>query len=126
MIRAIDTGLPHFGRPTEWATTAAGLLFTCAVPVRADGSFEVGEPRAQISLSLNNLRQVMSAAGGKMNDVAQVIVYLTDAKYVSVLNEVWGEFFEEPYPNRAIVVVSAIGVPDIIVMMQVHASLNSG
>ncbi len=68
----------------------------------------------------------MSAAGGKMNDVAQVIVYLTDAKYVSVLNEVWGEFFEEPYPNRAIVIVSAIGVPDIIVMMQIHASLNSG
>ncbi len=125
MIRAIETGLPHFGRPTEWATSGAGVLFTCAVPVRSDGSFETGDPRAQIELSLSNLNQVMEAAGGKMNDVAQVIVYLTSADHVPMLNEVWGDYFVEPYPNRAIVIVSAIGVPDIIVMMQVHAALES-
>ena len=60
-----------------------------------------------------------------MNDVAQVIVYLTSADHVPVLNEVWGDYFVEPYPNRAIVIVSAIGVPDIVVMMQVHAALES-
>ena len=125
MIKAIETGLPHFGRPTEWATTGSGVLFTCAVPVRADGSFETGDPRAQIELSLSNLKQVMEAAGGKMNDVAQVIVYLTSAEHVPVLNEVWGEYFVEPYANRAIVIVTAIGVPDIVVMMQVHAALES-
>lgn len=124
MIKPIDTGLPHFGRPTEWATTGAGLLFTCAVPVLADGSFEIGEPRAQITLSLANLRQVMKAAGGKMNDIAQVIVYLTSADHIPVLNEVWADFFVEPYPNRAIVIVSAIGVPNIVVMMQVNAVLD--
>ena len=125
MIRAIDTGLPDFGRPTEWATTGAGVLFTCAVPVRSDGSFETGEPRAQIDLTLANLRQVMQAAGGQMNDVAQVIVYLTSAEHVPVLNEVWGEYFVAPFPNRAIVIVTAIGVPDLTVMMQVHAVLES-
>ena len=125
MIRAIETGLPHFGRPTEWATTGAGVLFTCAVPVRADGSFETGAPRAQIALFLANLKQVLDAAGGKMNDVAQVIVYLTSAEHVPVLNEVWGEYFVEPYPNRAIVIVTAIGVPDIVVMMQVNAALET-
>ena len=123
MIKAIDTGLPHFGRPTEWATTGAGVLFTCAVPVRADGSFETGNPRAQITVSLRNLTQVLDAAGGKMNDVAQVIVYLTSADHIPVLNDVWADFFVEPYPNRAIVIVTAIGVPDIVVMMQVHAVL---
>lgn len=125
MIRAIETGLPHFGRPTEWATTGGGVLFTCAVPVRADGAFETGTPRAQIELSLANLQQVMTAAGAQMNDVAQVIVYLTSAEHVTVLNEVWGQFFVEPYPNRAIVIVTAIGVPEIIIMMQVHAVLES-
>jgi enamine deaminase RidA (YjgF/YER057c/UK114 family) len=124
MIRTIETGLPHFGRPTEWATMGSGILFTCAVPVRPDGSFETGDPRRQIDLSLANLRQVMQAAGGRMNDVAQVIVYLTDAAYVAVLNEVWAEYFVPPYPNRAIAIVSAIGVPGIVVMMQVHAAME--
>ena len=124
MIKAIDTGLPHFGRPTEWATTGAGIVFTAAVPVKADGTFETGDARDQIKLSLNNLRQVMDAAGGKMNDIAQVMVYLTSADHIPVLNELWGEYFVPPYANRAIVIVNAIGVPDIVVMMQVNAVLG--
>ena len=124
MIEAIETGLPHFGRPTEWATKGSGVMFTCAVPVKPDGTFETGDARAQITLSLQNLRQVIQAAGAKMNDVAQVIVYLTSADHVPVLNELWGGFFVEPYANRAIVIVSATGVPDVCVMMQVHAALD--
>ena len=64
MIQAVDTGLPHFGRPTEWATVGSGILFTCAVPVKADGSFETGDPRKQIELSLANSPAGHGQGGG--------------------------------------------------------------
>ena len=124
MKRVIETGLPEFGRPVEWATIGGGLLCTAAVPMKSDGSYETGEPRAQIELALSNLEKVVAAAGGQLADVLQIMVFLTGAEHIPTLNEVWAEHFDPPHPNRAVVIVAAIGVPDIVIMMQVHANIG--
>ncbi len=125
MKRVVRTGLPDIARPMEWATMGGGLLCTAAVPIEADGGFETGDARAQVALALSNLEKIVTAAGGQLTDVMQVMVYLTSADHIPVLNELWAETFKPPYPNRAVVIVTAIGVPDVVIMMQVLAHIDS-
>lgn len=124
MKQAIKTGLPEFGRPVEWATKGGGLLLTTAVPIKADGTFETGEVRSQIALALDNLETAVKAGGGTLADVLQVMVHLTDPAHIVTLNDEWATRFVSPYPSRAIVIVKAIGVPGIVIMMQVFAYID--
>lgn len=54
----------------------------------------------------------------------QALCFLTNADLVPVLNEEWTKLFKPPYPNRGIVIVNAIGVPGIVILIQVHAYIE--
>jgi 2-iminobutanoate/2-iminopropanoate deaminase len=110
-MKAIETGLPSTGSPMEWATVAGSTLYTAQIPIRADGSYETGDIRAQTDLTLRNLVQTLDAAGLSPGDVAQVTVYLTDVNDKTGYNEVYRTFFTPPYPNRATIIVAALGIP---------------
>jgi enamine deaminase RidA (YjgF/YER057c/UK114 family) len=124
MKRVVNTGLPEFGRPTEHAVMADGHLRTTAVPLKTDGTFETGDARTQIALALGNLEKTVKAAGGEIADVVQALCFLTSAEHVPVLNEEWTKRFRPPYPNRGIPIVNAIGVPEIVILIQVHAYIG--
>ncbi len=66
----------------------------------------------------------MAAAGGTLADVTQVMIYITDAKHFAAMNEVYKEYFIEPYPNRATVVAGLL-VPGMNVEMLVHAHIGA-
>jgi enamine deaminase RidA (YjgF/YER057c/UK114 family) len=89
-----------------------------------DGTFETGDARTQIALALGNLEKTVKAAGGEMTDVVQALCFLTSAEHVPVLNEEWTKRFKPPYPNRGILIVNAIGVPEIVILIQVHAYIE--
>ncbi len=57
---------------------------------------------------LENLRAVLKAVGLDMTDVVKTTVYLTDLKTFTEMNEVYAEFFSEPYPARATVEVAKL------------------
>lgn len=63
---------------------------------------------AQTRQSLTNVRAVLEAAGASMADVADVTVLLDDIADFNAMNEVYAEFFEEPYPSRAAFEVAAL------------------
>ncbi|NIR30422.1 MAG: RidA family protein [Gammaproteobacteria bacterium] len=67
-----------------------------------------GDARAQIRQVLQNLEAVTRAAGGSLDDVAKLTVFLTDLANFPVVNEVMAEFFREPYPARAAIGVAAL------------------
>ena len=64
--------------------------------------------REQIDRVFRNLQAVASAAGGTLADVVKLNVYLTDLGDFPLVNEVMAEYFQEPYPARAAVGVSAL------------------
>lgn len=74
---------------------------------------EQGDIDAQIRRVFNNLTAVIEAAGGRLEQVVKLNVYLTDLANFPVVNEVLADFFDEPYPARAVVGVAALpkGVP---------------
>ena len=63
-------------------------------------------PQAQQALS--NVKAVLEAAGTSMNRVVKVNIFLTDMADFAKVNEVYGEFFAEPYPARSCVAVAAL------------------
>ncbi len=55
-----------------------------------------------------NLSAVCKAAGGDLNGLVKVNVYLTNLGNFATVNQVMAEFFSEPYPARAAVGVAAL------------------
>ncbi len=67
-----------------------------------------GDMRAQIVRVFENLRAVAAAAGGGLDDVVKLNVYLTDLSHFPLVNEVMAEYFTEPWPARAALGVAAL------------------
>lgn len=67
-----------------------------------------GDMRKQISQVFDNLQAVTKAAGGSLDQLAKVNIFLTDLSHFPLVNEVMAEYFSEPYPARAAVGVASL------------------
>lgn len=74
----------------------------------AEGDFEALTRRV-----FDNLAAVAEAAGGSLNDLVKLNIFLTDLAHFQTVNRIMAEYFAEPYPARAAVQVAALprGVP---------------
>lgn len=63
---------------------------------------------AQAKQVFENLVAVCEAAGGNINDLVKVNIYLTDLGHFTSVNEIMSQYFSQPYPARA-----AIGVKEL-------------
>ena len=63
---------------------------------------------AQIRRVFLNLQAVAAAAGGSLDDIVKLTVYLTDLAHFPRVNEIMAGFFKQPYPARATVGVAAL------------------
>ena len=63
---------------------------------------------AQIHRVFSNLQSVTEAAGGSMNDVVKLNVFLTDLSNFALVNSIMAEYFTQPYPARAAVGVASL------------------
>ena len=67
-----------------------------------------GDVGAQIHRVFKNLRSVCEAAGGSLNDILKLNVFLADMGNFPSVNEIMAEYFSEPYPARAAIGVAAL------------------
>ncbi|MFT4178881.1 MAG: RidA family protein [Thermomonas sp.] len=67
-----------------------------------------GDIDAQARRAFDNLKAVCEAAGGTMDDIVRVGLYLTDLSQFGAVNAVMGEYFSQPYPARSTIEVSAL------------------
>ena len=63
---------------------------------------------AQARQVFRNLQAVSQAAGGRLENIVKLTIYLLDLQYFPRVNEVMMQFFTEPYPARATIQVSAL------------------
>ena len=68
-------------------------------------SEDIAEQTHQV---FRNLAAVLNAAGGDLADCVKLTVYLTDLGNFQTVNQVMAEYFDEPFPARAAVEVSAL------------------
>ena len=96
--------------PYSQATRAGNLVFFSGqIPLDpASGELVTGGIEAQARRAFDNLKAVCEAAGGSMDDIARVGLYLTDLSQFASVNAVMGEYFAQPYPARSTIEVSAL------------------
>lgn len=67
-----------------------------------------GDFAAQAHQMFKNLSAVCEAAGGSLNDIVKLGIFLEDLSNFPVVNEVMAQYFSQPYPARA-----AVGVKQL-------------
>lgn len=74
----------------------------------ATGAFAGEDIAAQTRQSLTNIKNILAAEGLDMSHVVKTSVMLKDIADFTAMNEVYAEFFTEPYPARAAYQVAAL------------------
>ena len=87
-----------------------GLVFVSGqLPIDpATGAFPEGGVQAQTRQSLANAKAILEAAGLDLSHVVKTTVFLADMDDFAAMNEVYAEFFGEPFPARSAVAVKTL------------------
>ena len=96
--------------PYSQAVRAGGMaFFSGQIPLDpATGNLVEGDIAAQARRAFDNLKAVCEAAGGTMDDIVRVGLYLTDLSQFAAVNAVMGEYFSQPYPARSTIEVPGL------------------
>ena len=105
-----STDAPKAIGPYSQAVRAGQLLFVSGqVPLDpATGQIVAGDIAAQTRRVFDNLGAVLKAGGRSFADVVRTTVFLADMNDFAAVNEVYGQYFSEPYPARATVQVARL------------------
>ena len=89
--------------PYSQAVQEGGTIYVSGqLPINpATGEFAGADIRAQARQSLENIKAILAAAGTDMAHVVKTTVLLQDMADFAAMNEVYAEYFSEPYPARA-------------------------
>ncbi len=92
------------------AIDANGLVFLSGQIPLDPATMEVvdGDFEARARRVFDNLAAVAEAAGGSLDDVVKLTVFLTDLGNFATVNAVMEDYFEEPFPARAAVGVASL------------------
>ena len=96
--------------PYSQAIEAGGMVFASGqVPIDpATDQFVEGGIKEQTRQSLTNARNILREAGIDLTHVVKTTVFLSDMDNFAAMNEVYAEFFQQPYPARSAVAVKTL------------------
>ena len=96
--------------PYSQAVRAGGVVYLSGqIPLDpASGDLVQADISTEARRVFDNLRAVCEAAGGTLDDVARVGIYLTDLSDFAAVNAVMADYFQAPYPARSTIQVSAL------------------
>lgn len=104
------TSAPAAIGPYSQAIRAGDLVFLSGQIPLDPVTMEIveGDIEVQTRQVFNNLTAVAKAAGGSLQNAAKLTIYLVDLGDFSQVNNIMAEYFDEPYPARATIQVSAL------------------
>ena len=96
--------------PYSQATRAGDMVFLSGQIALdpATGLLVEGGIEAQARRAFDNLKAVCEAAGGSLDDVVRLGLYLTDLGQFAVVNQVMSEYFDAPFPARSTIGVASL------------------
>ena len=110
-MKVINTNkAPKAIGPYSQAIEANGLVITSGqLPIDpATGEFAPGGIKEQTRQSLTNAKAILEEAGISMANVMKTTVFISDMNNFAAMNEVYAEFFSEPFPARSAIAVKTL------------------
>ena len=105
-----DKAPAAIGPYSQAISSGAGLVFVSGqLPIDpATGAFPEGGVKEQTRQSLTNAASILEAAGLSLKNVVKTTVFLADMADFAAMNEVYAQFFSEPFPARCAVAAKSL------------------
>lgn len=111
------------GRPYSPALRCGDFVFISGqVPIDAEGrTVGNGDILAQARQALENVRVLVEAAGGTLDDVCFLSIFVTDIRNYHRFGELRREYFHEPFPSSTVIGVTGLAEPDWLIELEAIA-----
>lgn len=104
-----DQAPEAIGAYSQAVRAADTVYLSGQIPLSPDTmELAAGDMRAQMRQVFDNLAALSTAAGGGLGDIVKMNVYLVDMENFSLLNEIMREYFQPPFPARAVLGAAAL------------------
>jgi len=109
--RILAPGAPNPRGPYSHAVRAGDFIFVSGQgPIDpVTNEIHSGDAATETRKTLENIQNILSAAGAGMSDVVKCSVFLTDIRDFAAMNQVYAEFFGDTKPART--TVQAVQLP---------------
>jgi enamine deaminase RidA (YjgF/YER057c/UK114 family) len=121
---------PTMAKPSGYSyavkKTGTPVFISGQVALAADGALVgEGDAAAQTEQAFRNLRTVVEACGGSMDDIVKITIFVTDPAFRPAVAAARQRHFKEgAYPASTYLVVSALAVPQLLVEVEAVAMLE--
>ena len=106
----------HFSQAISIEAKGKLVFISGMTSRRADGTIAgVGDIEAQTRQVCENLKSAVEAAGGTMDDICRVDVYVRNMEHFESIHKVRREYFKTPAPASTMVEVSKFTSPDYLI-----------
>jgi 2-iminobutanoate/2-iminopropanoate deaminase len=106
----------HFSQATVIEARGKLVFISGMTARRADGSIAgIGDIEAQTKQVCENIKAAVEAAGGKMDDIVRVDVYVRNMEHFEQIHKVRREYFKAPAPASTMVEICKMTSPDYLI-----------
>src|SRR5438874_6986529 len=89
------------------------------------GKSLAGDLEGQVRQIFKGINATLEKAGGKLSDMVQMTVFITDVRYGDRLTQLRREILGDNFPGSALITVTALAVPEAKVEIQGYAVIGS-
>lgn len=89
-----------------------------------NGKSLAGDFEGQVRQLFKNLDRTLQKAGGKLGDLVQMTVFITDVRNGDRLTQIRREVFGDNFPGSALITITALAVPDAKIEIQGYAVIG--
>ncbi len=115
----------HFAQAVEIEAKGRLVFISGMVAKGADGKVVgVGDIEAQTRQVCENLKAAVEAAGGTMEDICRVDVYVRNMEHFERIHKVRREYFKAPPPASTMVEVTKMTSPDYLIEISAIAAIQ--
>ncbi|MGD9329803.1 MAG: RidA family protein [Desulfobacterales bacterium] len=108
-IIATDQAPAAIGPYSQAVRTKELIFVSGQIPIDpATGAVVSGDIRAETRQAMQNLGNILSAAGSSFDRVVKTTLYISDMDQFTVINDIYAEFFTDRPPARACVQVARL------------------
>lgn len=118
-----DQAAPAIGAYSQGIIFGNLVMTSGQVALLPNGEWAGGDARAQTKQAMENIGAVLREAGSDYDRIVKATIFVADMNDFAVINEVYSEYFQPPFPARSLVQVARLP-KDALVEIEVLAELH--
>jgi enamine deaminase RidA (YjgF/YER057c/UK114 family) len=117
----------HFSHATTIEARGKLVFISGMTAHQPDGTVAgVGDVKAQTRQVCENVKAAVEAAGGAMDDICRVDVFVRNMEHFDIIHQVRREYFTPPLPASTMVEVTKMTHPDYLIEISAIAVVSDG